>query len=409
MKTAKFYIDELERILPDCRLTENQRKEIRFWINTNKAALSIASKNYQEAFPIIKEAERYAVTPEQKMAVLSDRGLVYVLLGDNSFAEKYFKEIEETPSSHYLRSVALFNYLFFLYLNDRFDDAQRVLCIVKQLVDRQGIRHLQSEILRVEADMLFKSGNYRDAFNIMKRATEINDSILSTDNIRQIMSLANQNERYKLLDISKKTNAENRSKTIWVIVISILLFFSVVLIFLIIHNGSKKSRLICELSDKIKSDSAASDICIRKYESTLDDKCRELNEYMIGMGRTEKTLSEISSIINDPLSDVGHRLEHVASILQREGVSPKEGDGINSCSFNSVYSRVNFRLAKLYPSLTKSEIAMCVYILMGMSNKEIASSRNTSVRTVENTKYRMYKKLGVPEDMPVRDYLISRL
>lgn len=51
------------------------------------------------------------------------------------------------------------------------------------------------------------------------------------------------------------------------------------------------------------------------------------------------------------------------------------------------------KIEQLYPQLSKSEIIICYYILVGFTNKEISVFLNTSVRSVESKRYRISKKI----------------
>ena len=67
--------------------------------------------------------------------------------------------------------------------------------------------------------------------------------------------------------------------------------------------------------------------------------------------------------------------------------------------FNTIYDGLLDRLKASYPSLSKTDLKLCVYITLNMSTKEIADLMNISPRSVEMGRYRLRKKLGLrPED-----------
>ncbi|MDD6253835.1 MAG: hypothetical protein PUA96_07315 [Bacteroidales bacterium] len=67
--------------------------------------------------------------------------------------------------------------------------------------------------------------------------------------------------------------------------------------------------------------------------------------------------------------------------------------------FNTIYDGLLDRLKASYPSLSKTDLKLCVYIKLNMSTKEIADLMNISPRSVEMGRYRLRKKLGLrPED-----------
>lgn len=409
-ETAEFYIAELERMLPSCSMSKLEKRDILFLLNINKAALLIDAKNYQAAFPLIKAAERYASSEEQNIAVISDKGLIYVLLGDNKFAEECFRKIEQMPSSHYLKSVALLNYALLLYRENRFGEAEEVIAACKRLLAVQDIHHLRSALLRVEADIFYSTGNYADGYKCLRQAIEINDSILSASNIRQIMKLANEQERYKLLASIDRLDIENRTHNIIIIIAGVLILILLLFILMVIIKTRKKSALIELLSSKIRFHRKRYEKDISHYEVMLEDKRRELNEYVTAIGKAEKALVEINNIVRNSINSANSdkRIEQIITVLNQIGIiTTEEGDA--SDTYNSLYLKIKAPLLKSFPTLTKSEIAMCAFILMDTSNKEIAAIRNTSVRTVENTKYRMYKKLNVPADTSVKEFLLSML
>ena len=52
-----------------------------------------------------------------------------------------------------------------------------------------------------------------------------------------------------------------------------------------------------------------------------------------------------------------------------------------------------------YPDLKPSELKLCSYLRLNLSTKELADVLNKSVRTVENTRFSIRKKMGLePED-----------
>lgn len=54
------------------------------------------------------------------------------------------------------------------------------------------------------------------------------------------------------------------------------------------------------------------------------------------------------------------------------------------------------KLKKEYPNLTVNDLKHCAYILSNLNSKEVAKLVNISSRSVETTRYRIKKKLGLP-------------
>ena len=74
-------------------------------------------------------------------------------------------------------------------------------------------------------------------------------------------------------------------------------------------------------------------------------------------------------------------------------------------NFDIVYDDFLKRLGEQYPQLTVSDKKMCAYLKMDLSSKEIAPLLNLTVRSVEMTRYRLRKKLGLSHENNLTEFL----
>ncbi len=63
------------------------------------------------------------------------------------------------------------------------------------------------------------------------------------------------------------------------------------------------------------------------------------------------------------------------------------------------------KLKAKYPKLTNSDLKLCAYLQLNLSSKEIAQLMNISVRGVEISRYRLRKKLQIPTEQTLIDFL----
>lgn len=75
--------------------------------------------------------------------------------------------------------------------------------------------------------------------------------------------------------------------------------------------------------------------------------------------------------------------------------------------FDKVHSDFVVNLKEKHPTITGNEIKLCAYLRMNLSTKEVAQLMNISVRGVEISRYRLRKKLQLPSEVNLFDYLIS--
>ena len=63
------------------------------------------------------------------------------------------------------------------------------------------------------------------------------------------------------------------------------------------------------------------------------------------------------------------------------------------------------KLEQKFPSITKAEKRLCVMLYIDMSSKEISVITNTSIRSVETSRYRLRKKFNLKTDKDIVDFL----
>lgn len=65
------------------------------------------------------------------------------------------------------------------------------------------------------------------------------------------------------------------------------------------------------------------------------------------------------------------------------------------------------KLKSLYPQLTNNDLRLCACLKLNLETKEIASLMNLSVRAVENSRYRLRKKLYLQPSQNLNDFFLS--
>ncbi len=64
-------------------------------------------------------------------------------------------------------------------------------------------------------------------------------------------------------------------------------------------------------------------------------------------------------------------------------------------------------LKRKFPTISNNEMKLCAYLRMNLSTKELAQLMNISVRGVEISRYRLRKKLGIPKEKNLFDFLLD--
>jgi DNA-binding CsgD family transcriptional regulator len=75
-------------------------------------------------------------------------------------------------------------------------------------------------------------------------------------------------------------------------------------------------------------------------------------------------------------------------------------------NFDEVHENFLNRLKEEHPNLTSKDLRLCAYLRMNLSSKEIAPLLRISVRSVEISRYRLRKKLNLPHETSLSDYIL---
>lgn len=74
-------------------------------------------------------------------------------------------------------------------------------------------------------------------------------------------------------------------------------------------------------------------------------------------------------------------------------------------SFENVFPEFSVKLLKLSPELQQSEIEFCALLKLKLTTKEIAKYTFIETRTVQNKKYRLRKKLEIPQSVDIYNWI----
>jgi DNA-binding CsgD family transcriptional regulator len=96
----------------------------------------------------------------------------------------------------------------------------------------------------------------------------------------------------------------------------------------------------------------------------------------------------------------------IMRILKEEDKMDKDWEHF-AVHFDNVHSDFLKDMKERYPNLSAHELKLCAYLRMNLSSKEIAQLMNISVRGVEISRYRLRKKLGIPTEMNLFDFLMK--
>ncbi|MEP6464663.1 MAG: triple tyrosine motif-containing protein [Parafilimonas sp.] len=93
-------------------------------------------------------------------------------------------------------------------------------------------------------------------------------------------------------------------------------------------------------------------------------------------------------------------------VLKEEAKLDKDWEQF-AVHFDSVHSGFLRVLKQKYSNVSAHDLKLCAYLRMNLSSKEIAQLENISVRGVEISRYRLRKKLQIPTETNLFDFLLQ--
>lgn len=203
-----------------------------------------------------------------------------------------------------------------------------------------------------------------------------------------------------------------------------LILFIVILIFGKRAYETKLKRDSQKISDKLK---AEQDEILRqeaevnekqivrlqteKLQAELASKNRELANSAMTLVYKNELLQKLSNEITKLKDENGKKLsEDQTRKIQKvinDGMNDERDWHLFENSFNEAHESFFKKLKVQHPDLVPNDLKLCAYLRMNMSSKEMSSLLNISLRGVEIRRYRLRKKLEVPHDKNLTEFLME--
>ena len=312
----------------------------------------------QRALTYYKEILNYKIISDQpsfEVMLLQNIAETYIALEDYENALYYCKKSEEilkeNPNLELLTSLHKF-YAQIYRAQDNYEAAYKNLLLQQKFGDSLANATTQLKIANINA----------------------------ATNLEKLKSNAKLQEN--------RVNALEREQFISKLKTTILII-SLVFLSLITYLIIKKSR------QRIKA--------LRNEKETISNKLdfnkNTVEKMAINIATSQEYITSFSQKIKDVLVVIdGEKNKQEVTGLLRELQSYKlinENKKDLKAHLEKVNNDYLFKLNNTYPSLTEEELHLCSLIYLNLKNKEIANLLNLSIRSIENKRYRIRKKMNL--------------
>lgn len=182
------------------------------------------------------------------------------------------------------------------------------------------------------------------------------------------------------------------------------------------HQAKLKAQLLLEREEELKKEAIASEqrlIKLRneKLQVELASKSRAVTNSAMNIVYKNELLQKIKDQISNLKDDHGKKLPDdqlmkIQKVID-QGMNDDRDWNLFESSFNETHENFFKKLKQNHPDLVPNDLKLCAYLRMNMSSKEMASLLNISVRGVEIRRYRLRKKLDIPHDKNLVEFLME--
>ncbi len=277
--------------------------------------------------------------------------------------------------------------------SESIDYAAEALLLLDRIRDK-GTRLLYTYELLQKA--YYYNGEFKIAQSFIAKYKIHSDSLFKAETELKVLDLEkkynNQQQELRIVSLENEQLSLQRDKTrhfIWtVIIFGLLVLILLVVVFRLRTARMKKALLDIEL-DRER---------LQKEMSMHQSKHLSLQS----MHQKE----EHKSLLNE-IEKMSKHSPKANSILKSVKVSEKQSDSWGT--FMKLFSETNpqflERLKSEYPKLTLNDIKICVLIKSNISIRDIAELLNISERGVYTSRYRIKKKLNLPKEESIGEWL----
>lgn len=374
--------------------------------------LLIRNKNMAGAYIELKDYENAALFLEDALKLAAKSGDKSFLASCNMLYGKLHAEKKDyiIASAYFRKSAGLY-----AEAGTKPEQGEALIELATSLLNqnqaKEGLRYAREALVlaestgslkgRLEANFCLaacydKAGDYHHAYQHLKQASALKDSIYTTEKFRTIeeieagfrqSELKKQNEALSEERVVQQQAIRTRNTIVMLLAISLILGFALIyLIYKRVKEARKETGRIRQMSEAK----------IEQLNEDLIGKERELTSKTIFINQKnqllERMIQELEAL---KMQDISSQSVQRLQLQLKQELSPNAWKEFE-VQFNEVHPGFQARLMEGFPELTPTERRLCSFIRLGMNTREISSLTGQSTKSIEVARTRIRKKLDIP-------------
>lgn len=229
-----------------------------------------------------------------------------------------------------------------------------------------------------------------------------------TFNVRaQIGSKLSMNTATYSFTVKRPRILSNQMLFIYLILF-IVLYLSIHLLYKRYYNKQKqklieKKHRVFEIA-QLENKQSIMKLTNEKLQDDIESKSRELGASTMSIIKKNELLNTIKeelSIIKDD--------RHVKPVIKiiNKNLTNNDDWKLFKEAFNNADSDFLKKIKNIHTILTPNDLRLCAYLRLNLASKEIAPLLNISPRSVEIKRYRLRKKMELPHEKSLVEYILG--
>jgi AraC family transcriptional regulator, chitin signaling transcriptional activator len=138
----------------------------------------------------------------------------------------------------------------------------------------------------------------------------------------------------------------------------------------------------------------------------VDSKNKELAVSTMSLLKKNELLSLIKEDLKNNTDEGSKSIKSVISTINKN-INEEDTWTVFKEAFDNADNDFLKKVKLAHASLTPNDLRLCAYLRLNLSSKEIAPLLNISVRSVEIKRYRLRKKMDLPHEKGLVEYILS--
>ena len=177
------------------------------------------------------------------------------------------------------------------------------------------------------------------------------------------------------------------------------------------HQKLRNQELSKAQTEKQLSEQEIITLQNQNLQSEISHKTIQLADSTMSVIRKNELLIEIKDELIRQKEVLGARypgryFDRINNLIEKN-ISNDNDWKVFEALFDQAHENFFRRLKASYPDLTQSDLKLCAYLRLNLSSKEIAPLLNISIRGVEIRRYRLRKRLALPTDSNLVNYILQ--